>query len=131
MIMEEVEGGWERKTDSRRAQQYTNWEERRRARGHINQLCNYKTTNEFNRRGVGRLKGGARRLCSLLSESLKAKEAGEHVSLHLKVPNLGFQLLKLDLKLQMTQELVEQVCQYTEGVLNIWESETYALVKYD
>lgn len=70
-------------------------------------------------------------MCSLLSESLKAKEAGEHVNLHLKALNLGFQLLKLNLKLKMTQELVEQVCQYTEGVLNIWESETYALVKYD
>lgn len=69
MIMEEVEGGWESKTDSRRAQQYTNWEERRRARGHINQLCNYKMTNEFNRRGVGRLRGGVSGGCAVCCQS--------------------------------------------------------------
>lgn len=83
---------------------------RRRARGHIKQLCNYKTTNEFNRRGVRRLKGtegGARRMCSLLPDSLKAKEAGG--------APLGFQLLKL--KRKVNQEVVEQVWQYTVGVL--------------
>lgn len=60
-------------------------------------------------------------MCSLLPDSLKAKEAGG--------APLGFQLLKL--KRKVKQEVVEQVWQYTVGVLNIWESETYALVKCD
>lgn len=46
-------------------------------------------------------------MCSLLPDSLKAKEAGG--------APLGFQLLKL--KRKVKQEVVEQVWQYTVGVL--------------
>ena len=61
----------------------------------------------------------ARQGFSLLPDSLKAKEEGELVNLLFKSTQLGFQLIKLSLQLKMTQQVTKQVCQYTEGVLNI------------
>lgn len=46
--------------------------------------------------------GVARQGFSLLPDSLKAKEEGEHVNLLFKSTRLGFQLIKLSLQLKMT-----------------------------
>lgn len=57
------------------------------------------------------MRGDARRVCSLLPDSPRAKEAGEHVNLHFESTQFGFQLLKLNLHVKTTREVAEPVCQ--------------------